>query len=94
MKVSNMTLWLLIGLFLTGCAMGGAGKLNDVRLGMDEAQVIEAVGNPSTKSASGDTMYLHYNLYTNWIFPDDYYVRLTAGKVDAFGRKGEFNLGY
>ena len=37
MSAGKMTTWLLIGLLLTGCAMGGAGKLNRVKLGMSEA---------------------------------------------------------
>ena len=94
MSAGRMAAGLLIGFLLTGCAIGGAGKLNRVKLGMSEAEVIEAVGTPSTKSASGETAYLHYSLYSDWIFPDSYFVRLTAGKVDAFGRKGDFNLGY
>ena len=90
----KIVLLLAIGLLLTGCAAGGAGKLNQVKLGMTEAQVLAAIGTPSTKSASGDTTYLHYNLYSDWFFPDMYFVRLSEGKVDAYGRKGEFNLGY
>jgi hypothetical protein len=61
---------------------------------MSEAEVIAAIGAPSTKSASGDTAYLHYQLYSSGLFPDDYFVRLTDGRVDAYGRKGDFNLGY
>jgi hypothetical protein len=74
--------------------MGGASRLNDVKLGMSEAEVIEAIGAPSTKSASGDTTYLHYQLYSSGLLPDPYFVRLTDGRVDAFGRRGDFNLGY
>ena len=94
MKAVRPIIVLLIVLMLTGCALGRAGKLNDVKMGMSEAEVIEAIGTPSTKSAMGDTAYLHYNLYSDWIFPEEYYVRLVNGKVDAYGRKGDFNLGY
>jgi len=94
MKASNIVVCLMVVFLLTGCAAGGAGKLNRVKIGMSETEVIEAIGTPSTKSASGDTAYLNYNLYSDWIFPDTYFVRLTAGKVDAFGKKGDFNLGY
>lgn len=94
MKPWKISVCILVALMMAGCAMGGADRLNEVKLGMSEAEVIEAIGAPSTKSASGDTSYLHYNLYSSWIFPDEYFVRLTDGKVDAFGRKGDFNLGY
>jgi hypothetical protein len=37
---------------------------------------------------------LKYQLISDWIFTDRYYVRLTDGRVDAFGRVGDFNLGF
>lgn len=82
----------LAALLLLGCAT--ASKLNSVQLGMTRAQVIDAIGAPSSTSAMGDTQYLNYQLCSDWIFTDRYYVRLTDGKVDAFGRVGDFNLGY
>jgi len=94
MTLRDYCICILSTMILAGCAMGGASLLNEVKLGMSEADVIEAIGAPSTKSASGDTAYLHYNLYSGGIFPDAYFVRLTEGRVDAFGRKGDFNLGY
>ncbi|MCU0559417.1 MAG: outer membrane protein assembly factor BamE [Desulfobacterales bacterium] len=75
---------------LCGCA----GKMNEVRLGMTREQVVSAVGAPSSTSEMGATTYLKYQLCSDWIFTDRYYVRLTDGKVDAFGRVGDFNLGY
>jgi hypothetical protein len=71
-----------------------ASQLNNVQLGMTKDQVIQAVGTPSSTSAMGDTLYLKYQLCSDWIFTDRYYVRLTNDKVDAFGRVGDFNLGY
>jgi hypothetical protein len=94
MTLRDYCICILSTMILAGCATGGASLLNEVKLGMSEAEVIEAIGAPSTTSASGDTAYLHYNLYSGGIFPDAYFVRLTEGRVDAFGRKGDFNLGY
>jgi hypothetical protein len=82
----------LAALLLVGCA--AASKLNSVELGMTKAQVIDAIGAPGSTSEMGDTMYLKYQLCSDWIFTDRYYVRLTNGRVDAFGRVGDFNLGY
>ena len=82
----------LAALLLLSCAP--ASKLNSVRLGMTRDQVIDAAGAPSSTSEMGDTLYLKYQLCSDWIFTDRYYVRLTDGKVDAFGRVGDFNLGY
>jgi hypothetical protein len=82
----------LAALLLLGCAT--ASKLNSVQLGMTRDQVIDAIGTPTSTSQMGDTQYLKYQLCSDWIFTDRYYVRLTNGKVDAFGRVGDFNLGY
>ena len=82
----------LAALLLLGC--GFASKLNSVQLGMTRDQVVDAIGAPSSTSEMGDTQYLKYQLCSDWIFTDRYYVRLTNGKVDAFGRVGDFNLGY
>jgi hypothetical protein len=82
----------LAALLLLGCA--SASKMNSVQLGMTKDQVISAIGNPSSTSEMGNTQYLKYQLCSDWIFTDRYYVRLTDGSVDAFGRVGDFNLGY
>jgi ABC-type phosphate/phosphonate transport system substrate-binding protein len=90
-----MTRIVTIGLalmLLMGCA--SASKMNAVQLGMTKDQVIGAIGDPSSTSQMGNTQYLKYQLCTDWIFTDRYFVQLTDGKVDAFGRVGDFNLGY
>ncbi len=79
-------------LLLMGCA--SASKLNAVQLGMTKDQVVSAIGSPSSTSEMDNTQYLKYQLCSDWIFTDRYYVRLTDGKVDAYGRVGDFNLGY
>jgi hypothetical protein len=79
-------------LLLMGCA--SASKMNAVQLGMTKDQVIDAIGSPSSTSEMANTQYLKYQLCSDWIFTDRYYVRLTDGRVDAFGRVGDFNLGY
>jgi hypothetical protein len=82
----------LASLLLLGCA--SASKMNAVQLGMTKDQVISAIGTPSSTSEMDNTQYLKYQLCSDWIFTDRYYVRLTDGSVDAFGRVGDFNLGY
>ena len=87
--------WRVVGLALAVMLLFGcASKLNQVQLGMSRDQVISAVGTPSSTSAMDSTEYLKYQLCSDWIFTDRYYVRLTNGKVDAFGRVGDYNLGY
>jgi len=83
---------LLLVILLAGC--GTASRLNSVQLGMTRDQVVDVAGTPSSTSQMGDTQYLKYQLTSDWIFTDRYYVRLTDGRVDAFGRVGDFNLGF
>jgi len=68
--------------------------MNKVNLGMTKTEVIEAIGNPKSTSASEDIEYLRYKFMTDGLFTAEYYVRLQQGKVDAFGRIGDFGLGY
>jgi hypothetical protein len=90
-----MGAWRIVGVGLAVLMiLGCASQMNHVQLGMTEDEVIQAVGTPSSTSAMGDALYLKYQLCSDWIFTDRYYVRLTNGKVDAFGRIGDFNLGY
>jgi hypothetical protein len=81
----------LLGLFMLGCA--SAGRMNSVRLGMTKQQTLAVMGKPTSTSAKGEVEYLNYRL-SRGLFRDDYYVRLNQGKVDAFGRAGDFGLGY
>jgi hypothetical protein len=83
---------LLLVILLAGC--GTASRLNYVQLGMTRDQVVDVAGTPSSTSQMGSTQYLRYQLISDWIFTDRYYVRLTDGRVDAFGRVGDFNLGF
>ena len=82
----------LLVLFTLGCA--SSSRMNNVKIGMDKQQVIQAVGQPTSASAKGDVEYLNYRLYRGGLMTDDYYVRLKEGKVNAFGRAGDFGLGY
>ena len=92
MTIARMTAIGLGVLMMMGCA--SASKMNAVQLGMSKDQVISSIGSPSSTSEMGTTQYLKYQLCSDWIFTDRYFVRLTDGKVDAFGRVGDFNLGY
>jgi len=84
----------LAAVLALGMLIGCASNMNHVSLGMTRDQVIGALGAPSSTSAMNNMEYLKYQLCSDWIFPDRYYVRLADGKVDAFGRVGDFNLGY
>lgn len=81
-------------IFLIGCAT--AHKISSVQIGMTKEEVIKAVGKPASTSAKGNTEYLNYSLSET----DDqafygitvpYYVRLVNGRVDSYGRLGDFD---
>jgi hypothetical protein len=92
MKKYRVIALLLLVMLLSGC--GTASRLNAVQLGMTRDQVVEVAGTPGSTSQLGNMQYLKYQLINDWIFTDRYYVRLTDGRVDAFGRVGDFNLGF
>lgn len=85
---------LLIVLACIGCA--NSGKINAVQIGMTKQEVINVMGDPVSVSAQSSTEYLNYKLSET---DDDafdgittpYYVRLINGKVDSFGRFGDFD---
>ncbi|MGA7876340.1 MAG: hypothetical protein WCA08_11820 [Desulfoferrobacter sp.] len=82
----------LFVLFTLGCA--SSSRMNNVNIGMTKQEVITAAGKPTSTSAKGDVEYLNYRLYRGGLMTEDYYVRLKEGKVNAFGRAGDFGLGY
>ncbi|MDP4856975.1 MAG: hypothetical protein NWR42_06155 [Desulfobacterales bacterium] len=90
----NRIMVLLVGLVLFfGCA-GSSKNMNKLRLGMSKTEVIEAMGQPNSTSASRDIEFLKYRFYSDGLFTSEYYVKLQSGNVDAFGRSGDFGLGY
>jgi hypothetical protein len=84
---------ILCALFFVGCT-GTSDKLNRVSLGMTKPEVIKTIGEPDSISAAGDTEFLIYDWGSPKELvgtPKEYFVRLKAGKVDAFGKKGDFD---
>ena len=77
---------------LFGCA-ASSSKMNNLKLGMTRAEVIRVMGSPGSTSEAEGVLYLKYRLRDGFI-TDDYYVRVINGKVDAYGRFGEFSIGY
>jgi hypothetical protein len=81
-------------LLLVGCAT--AGRMNKVSMGMTKTEVLKALGNPNSTSAQGELEYLTYIFYAS---NDDafygretsYFVRLINGKVESYGRTGDFD---
>lgn len=78
---------------LVGCA-GNAGKMSDLSLGMNRIGVVSVMGEPDSISEIEGVLYMRYYLSASGFFADEYFVRLTDGLVDAYGRRGDFGLGY
>lgn len=82
-------------LLCIGCAT--ANKISGVQVGMTKAEVIKTMGTPTSSSAHGaDLEYLNYALAETsddafWGATKPYFVRLVKGRVDAFGRHGDFD---
>lgn len=92
------------GCFITTALAPSASKLNRVEIGMSKSAVIDRMGQPDSVSAKGNTEYLQYRLayekdysgcwyfgMLTWAHKADYFVRLVDGKVDAYGRRGDFD---
>jgi hypothetical protein len=80
---------------LTGCAEPKA-TFEKVRVGMTEAQVVGLLGSPTSVFQQGGTKVLEYETFDQdrWFGPGRKeniqvtVVRLVAGRVEAFGKKG------
>ena len=92
MPMKIMGLFILLLVLVSGCA--SSHKINAVELGMSEDEVITVMGAPDSTSAVENTLFLRYRLWAGGPFPDDYFVELKDGKVSAYGRVGDFGLGY
>ena len=93
LRMKSILMVLLVGVFF-GCAT--AYKISTVNIGMTKQEVIAKMGQPVSVSAQGDYEYLNYALsetddeaFMGWTRP--YYVRLINGRVESYGRAGDFD---
>ena len=95
MKTKSLSaLVITIAMLLLSCAT--AHKISLVGISMTKQEVIELMGTPVSTSAQGNVEYLNYALSETG---DDafygrtrpYYVRLVNGRVESFGRTGDFD---
>ena len=85
---------LVVCIAMSACAT--ANKISGVHLGMTKQEVIAVMGSPVSVSAQGRSEYLNYALAET---SDDvmygitrpYSVRLIDGRVESYGRTGDFN---
>jgi hypothetical protein len=82
-------------LFLSACA--GTPKMNNLSVGMSKKEVISIMGQPDSTSAKGSIEYMSYSLWRDFWdrrpgdYSDQFYVRLVKGKVESYGRLGDFD---
>jgi hypothetical protein len=93
MRVKKILVLAVIMGLLIGCA-GSAKRINDLNLGMTKAEVIEIMGAPDYTSQTKNLEILSYKLSSSGIWTDTYFVRISDGSVDRFGRRGDFGYFY
>jgi len=82
----------LVLALMAGCAT--SGKTNQLQLGMSKAQVLEVMGEPSCTSAMGEVVLLKYRLFDYGLLPENYFIKIIDGSVEAYGCAADFDLGY
>ncbi|HKQ23145.1 MAG TPA: SHOCT domain-containing protein [Burkholderiales bacterium] len=92
--MSNILSVVCVLLLLAACAT--ANKIAGVRLGMTKDEVVKVMGEPASVSAQGGAEYLNYALSETddqafYGFTTPYFVRLINGKVESYGRSGDFD---
>lgn len=79
---------------LLGCAT--AHRMSRISLGMTKTEVFKTIGPPTSVSAKDNIEYLNYHFIETendyWSSTDTpYFVRLIDGKVESYGRLGDFD---
>jgi hypothetical protein len=87
----NILLCLIVLILTTACPiaarMGDAQKMGQLRVGMTKAEVLEIMQHtPDRFSGRGNTEYLIYSVRKHEMF-----IRLIDGKVESYGRYGDFD---
>jgi hypothetical protein len=83
------TLSFLIFLVLLGGCATSVSRLDKISMGMTRDEVLQTMGKPTSISTAENVEFLNYVLF-NGFREQPYYVRLRQGKVDAFGKVGDF----
>lgn len=81
----------LLFVLVVGCA-ASAQKINRLNVGMTKADVIDVMGAPDYTSGREGVEILSYRLNAGRFYSDTFYVRIIDGKVERFGRQGDFGI--
>ena len=87
---------MVVAVVLVGCITVEGGKdFSAVSLGMTKQQVLEAKGKPyETAAKSGIEYFIYATFLINGngkTVQDKYYIRFIEGKVDSYGKLGDFD---
>jgi hypothetical protein len=93
MRLKGVLVVLLLMGLLVGCA-ASAKRINNLQQGMTKAEVIDIMGEPDYTSSTKDVEILSYRLASGGVFKETYFVRISNGTVDRFGRRGDFGYFY
>lgn len=83
-------------ILMVGCEKPNP-DLYKIQMGMTEKDVMRKLGKPDSVSMQGNYKYLEYESYeyNQWTGVKEniryFFVRINDGRVDLFGRKGDFN---
>ena len=78
----------LAALLGSGCVTYSS-KMNNISLGMTQAEVIKALGEPLNIAADADATYLNYAFVEKFGSQyTPYEIKLVGGKVASYGRAG------
>jgi hypothetical protein len=86
----------VILILLTGC-ISSVHRLNKLYNGMTKGETIRIMGTPNTTISPGNGVeILTYRLSQarpplKFSIVEDYWVKLVGGKVDSYGKKGDFD---
>ena len=90
-NIQNIVVAIAILVLFTGCVTW-VSSMNQVSDGMTKKEVIAILGNPvSTASPGHGVEILRYNLDHAFVGWEEYYVKLVDGKVDSYGKMGDFD---
>ena len=87
----KITYLLILIVFLAGCATTPE-KMNRLSIGMTKIEVLDAIGRPSSTASPGKGVeFLRYRKYYGRGDYITYFVRLVDGRVDSYGKTGDFD---
>ncbi len=89
--MKKATLLFILLTFLVGCATtyNPAKYMSRLRLGMSEEEVVNIMGRPYYVSAKDNIKYFTYRCDPLYCY-GEYFVRFVNGKVEAYGKVGDF----